>query len=535
MSAAAPSQDFPKAHAKLSVIAVLLACFALAWVFSCQSGAMDSDLGGDPDEAAHAVTALMVRDYLAEGFGQHPMKFARTYYDHFPRVALGHYPPFYYLVAAVLLLPFPSPQTLYILQALLVAALGAVSFHLGRRLLPSWPAALSAVLGCALPVSLKLVQHIMSDILLAVLCLWAVVVWADYMRAATLKKALLWGCIAAAAILTKGSGMLLCLLPPAATVLAGKWCLIRSLSWWCAALPVVLLAGPWMLYSASISKEGMTQLTAAQYFIEAVPYYLRSMIDVFGWGISLLAILGAGFGLRQAWQKRVLSDELAALAGLFAGTFAVLVLVPVGLSTRYMLTLVPVVMMAAAVGITSVTRFLPKRYGGYVGSLMLIVAFMFAAKLPMKEVHGFAEAVQLAGAPSLSDPQENWLISSDPRGEGAVIAAATFQIDSRVKSKLRVYRGGKELASSDWMGRGYKTAVSTPESLLKLLDERQISWVFVDLSIPENQRREHDRLLEETLRDSPQTWILAKEQLIIRRVDQIGRLLIYQHIRRSKV
>ncbi|HEY1049213.1 MAG TPA: hypothetical protein VGE39_05650, partial [Prosthecobacter sp.] len=71
--------------------------------FAWFGGAFNSDLGGDPDEAAHAVTALMVRDYLTEGLRTSPMTFAKTYYEDFPRVALGHYPPLYYLLTAPLL------------------------------------------------------------------------------------------------------------------------------------------------------------------------------------------------------------------------------------------------------------------------------------------------------------------------------------------------------------------------------------------------------------------------------------------------
>jgi hypothetical protein len=514
-------------HSFFRVVVLLILCFVFALMFSFHTGAMDSDLGGDPDEAAHAVTSLMMRDYFASGFGQHPMKFARAYYEHFPRVALGHYPPFYYLVSGLLLLPFPSSQVLIILQAFLLASLAAVTFHFGRRFLPQWLAALAAGLGCMLPVGLKLAQHVMSDVLLAVLCLGAVVVWADYLRVATFKKALLWGCIAAAAILTKGSGMLLCLVPPVATVLAGRWRLIRTFSWWCAALPVVVLAGPWMLYSTSISKEGMTQLTPGQYFIEAVPYYIDSVPAVFGWGITLLAMVGAGFGLHLTWSKRVMSCEGAAMTGLLAGALAVLVLVPVGLSTRYMLTLVPVIMLAAAYGILAVFRYLPVRIGGLLGALMLLAAFTLAASLPNKEVHGFAKAVRFVGVPTLTEPKENWLVSSDPRGEGAIIAAATFQITSRSPSNLRVYRGSKELASSDWMGRDYKTAVDTSADVLKLLDARHITWVFVDLSSRDDQRRAHDRLLADSLQSTPQKWKLVKEQSIIRRPDQKGRLLIY--------
>jgi hypothetical protein len=78
------------------------------------------------------------------------------------------------------------------------------------------------------------------------------------------------------------------------------------------------------------------------------------------------------------------------------------------------------------------------------------------------------------------------------------------------------------------MGRDYKTAVDTSADVLKLLDARHITWVFVDLSSRDDQRRAHDRLLADSLQSAPQMWNLVKEQSITRRPGQKGRLLIYQ-------
>ena len=522
----------PDAESRQTLVLSLLlalACLMAVWIYEGRSGALNSDLGGDPDEAAHAVTALMIRDYLAEGLGQHPMKFARTYYEHFPRVALGHYPPLYYLVASLPLLVRAEVDVLFGLQALFLAILAVQSWLLLRRFVPGGLALMAALLGCSLPLALKLVQHVMSDVLLAVLCLWAVFAWADYLRSPSIRRALFWGCIAAAAILTKGSGMMLCVLPPLATILTGQWRLIRHLSWWCAALPVAVLGGPWMIYSTGISAEGMTGMTPWQYFKEAMPYYLESMPQAFGWGLTGLMLAGLVFGLREVIRARMISPLAASLLALAAGAVAVLLLVPVGLTTRYLLTLVPAIMLAAAFGVWRLLPGLVGRRRSQAASLALGAAFALTAGLPLKQVNGYAEAVRLAGAPSPSEAEERWLISSDPRGEGAVVAAAAFQSASRAPARLQVYRGGKELASSDWMGRGYQKAVETPEALLKLLDEKRITWIMVDLSVPLEKRRPHDLLLEKTLAGAAPAWKLVKEQPIVRRAGQeTGTLLVYQ-------
>lgn len=526
MTSQSPTLDTSSPKGFVPVLLLFIIALALTWLFLSRSGALSSDLGGDPDEAAHAVTSLMIRDYLAEAPGQHPMKFAKTYYDHFPRVALGHYPPLYYLIAGPLLMPHVSIQGLFLLQALTLAGLAALTFVIGRRLMPPPLAAVAGLGVIALPVALKLVQHVMSDLMLALLCLWAAIEWANYLRSPTIRRALWWGLIAAAAILTKGSGMGLCLLPPLATVLAGQWRLLRTWSWWCAAMPVAVLAGPWMIYSTGISKEGMTQLSPLQYFFESVPFHLKAMPEVFGWIITLLALWGVALGAALGWKRRSLSPEAASLLGLSVGIGCILLLIPVGLSTRYMVTLAPVVMLAAMVGLGLLQwRFI---LGKAALGAVLITVFVVSKGLPVKEVSGFDTAVKLAGIPPTEAPLQNWLVSSDPRGEGAVIAAAAFGLSQRAPANLRLYRGGKELSTSDWMGRGYKPAFESTQALLKHLDDRQITWVFVDKSMPGELRRPHDHLLEKALLGASSYWRLVREQAITRKPGQQGTMLIYQ-------
>jgi len=504
----------------------LLSALAMG-IFIQAGGAFSSDLGGDPDEAAHAVTALMVRDYLMEGLGWPPMKFARTYYDDFPRVALGHYPPLYYLLAAPPLMPQPSVKVLLVLQALTLAGLATLTYVIGGRML-SRPLAAAAGLGLlALPVALKLALHVMSDILLALFCLWAALLWAWYLRAPSVRRALVWGCVAAAAILTKGSGMGLCLLPPLGTLLARRWRLVFSWSWWCAALPVALLAGPWMLYSAKISQEGMTQLSPAQYFLEAVPFHLKALPTVFGWPLTVFATLGLIAAVVAACRRKLsLSPEAASLAAMFCGILLVLLLVPVGLSTRYMLTLAPPVMLLAAAWLNafSVAQCMK-------AVVMLVASFAAlyqAGAIPCKEVHGFTSAVARSQTTAPDNAKDHWLVASDPRGEGAIIAAAAFGLNKRAPSPLRVLRGSKILSTSDWMGRGYTLTAKTEAEMLALLDKENVTRVFVDLSLPEPQRPAHLQLLLSTMQSGDPRWKPSFEEPVTRDARKKGTLLVYQ-------
>ncbi len=531
MSVSEPAPPVAKSRAASQALALFLVAALGTGFFTLVQGGFSSDLGGDPDEAAHAVTALMVRDYLTEGLGQPPMRFAKTYYEDFPRVALGHYPPLYYVVAVPFLLGAPKTSLLFVLHVLTLAALSAMTYLAGRRFVPPLLALAAGAGILALPVALKLALHVMSDILLTVFCLLAALLWARYLRTPSVRRALLWGGIAAAAILTKGSAIGLCILPPTATLLSGKWRLILTRSWWCAALPVAVLAGPWMLYSANISREGMTMLAPSQYFMEALPYYTREMPHVFGWGVTILALVGIVAGLTSYLRSKSLSHEAASLAGMALGMSAVLLLVPVGLSNRYMFTLVPVVMITAVYGLEA----LPWRVSAVPISkavlfIVLIAVFVSNSDLPIKEVHGFTQAVTNSGLPVAGSTQQNWLISSDPRGEGAVIAAAAFNCPRRSPSPLRVYRGSKELASSDWMGRDYQSPFADESAILQHLDKLQVNRVFVDLSGPADKRLPHEQMLHAAMQSARDRWVLDFEQTITRRPGETGRLLVYKRL-----
>src|SRR5690349_16507783 len=72
-------------HATVFGLALLLTLL-LQW----RGNAYQAEWSGDSDEAAHYVTGLMVRDYIASGLPGSPMSFAQRYYDHYPRVAIGH-------------------------------------------------------------------------------------------------------------------------------------------------------------------------------------------------------------------------------------------------------------------------------------------------------------------------------------------------------------------------------------------------------------------------------------------------------------
>src|SRR5271169_5196252 len=141
------------------VLAIVALCIQARIGFHVQS----TDLAG-MDDPAHYTTGVMVYDYLHRAVGSPPMQFALSFYQRFPKVALGHWPPVYYALQAAWYSVFgPSVGSARALSAVICAAL---AFLLFSRLRRSYGLPL-ALLGVASFLVLPTVQEsswlVMSD------------------------------------------------------------------------------------------------------------------------------------------------------------------------------------------------------------------------------------------------------------------------------------------------------------------------------------------------------------------------------------
>lgn len=468
-------------------ILLFLGFFALSLGFQIRSGAWKSDFGGHADEAAHVVTSLMVRDYLAGGFLKtpHPMRYAEAYYERFPKVALGHYPPGFYLVAGSVLLPFRSAGTFLILMNLLAAAVGVVVWAIARRCgARHWGAIAIGLLCIVLPQSRTYTAIVMADLLLVLLGLLSAGAFGKFIENGRAADSLRFGFWAAAAILTKGSAIGLAVLPPLAILLAGKWRLFLNPRLWLAPVPVLLLALPWMLLTMGITGEGMQESPVSEWVALAVPYYGKAFVTELGW-VAISALVAAGgtalvVGVRK---KQGVEPTEAALWALLISGLAVPLLVPAGLDNRYLMPVVPAVLLLGAFWIDRIVRktTIARGAAGFIPVMFVFLVIAETGRPVRKYYTGASSAVasvfedcrkvgkeQTAGA--------RILVVSNAGGEGAVIAAAVLQFPG----DLEVARGSKLLATTDWMGRGYETAFETPAELLEILTRNQIRYVIID-------------------------------------------------------
>lgn len=497
-------------------------------------GAYASDLGGDPDEAAHAVTALMVHDYLAHGLMRSPVRFAEDYYQSWPKVALGHYPPAYYVTGASALAIWCDPRALLILQALLAGVVGALFFLALRMRDHHWlVGVLAAAVVTFLPEMIRSGSHVMADLQVTLLMLASALLWRRFMIGPSIGRGIFFGLVAALAILTKASAVALGALPVISLVLTGRFQLLRKAGWWLSALPVLVLTGPWMVFSTRYTEEGLVNEPPLQFFQEAIVYYAEAIPRVLGWGTVLLLAVVAAIDLIKVVRGRFIDEWRGSLWSMLVSTQLLMMWVPTGFSPRYLLPWWPAAVLLIVDAGASLGVFSLKKAGWtrwvVPAAALAVIGFCFGP-IRQKRVEGFAVSVMrvLESAPGKGGA---WLVSSDPRGEGAVIAAAAFAWPERWGNGLRVLRGSKELAKGDWLGRNYDLLFQTPEQIRKRLDALELSWVFVDLSMPSEALKPHETALRDAVSAEGSGWTLMWRQPILRSADAKGEMLVFKHDR----
>jgi len=510
----------PKKQLRISTgVSVFFILMALTLVLQFNSGAYQSEFGGHADEASHVLGGMMLRDYLFHGIGQSPVDFAKSYYEHYPKIAIGHYPPGFYLIegAFMTLIP-PGRSSVLWFMAIQSAVFSWLVFLLVAAITRK-PAAIAAGLLCAaLPLTQRYTSIVMSDILLVIFCLLATAAFCRFLERPGFRWSLIFGCLAALACLVKGSGLLLALVPPAMILLTGKFHVLKTAALWIAPVPVLLVVVPWIALTYHITARGMVDLSFAEYIAISLPYYIGGMFRVFGIWLLFTAVSGAVVLVLRTWKSRVALDaRSASFLALPAATVLFYGVVPSGMDDRYLLPLVAGVIGLGAVAANVLAGFFHQHWNirnDLAGALAALIWFgLFGAThfyVPPKLFIGFGEVVRQI---QQSDSPGHVLIVSDSTGEGAFIAELAL---SEVRPGTLTHRSSKLLAESDWLGRDYKIRIESRDELSQLLSEAGVQWIVIDSTIPEGRMAAHHELMFKFM-EVPENFVVVKESGILRR------------------
>jgi hypothetical protein len=526
--------DTPPTKSRGWIIAGIVFVLALDLAFFWQKleGAYRSEFGGHPDEAAHYVTGLFVRDavvlggqYAADGFHGSTVQlgkdFADHYYTHYPKIGLGVWPPFFYLVQAAWTLPFsPSRQSILLLLCMLAAALAVVLFRVLREDYGIGPASFGVALLLSLPLVRTSYGMVMAETLSALLMFGAMMAFGAFLDRERRGDVLWFGLLAALAILTKGTGLALALAAPLALLFTRKLHLLKRPALWSAVLLVLILAGPWTWVTRNMGKGGWVESSASWHFTSmALPYYLTK----FGFALGLLPLLLFCLGVMV--RLRTVSPQpgrWVAAGALIISAVVFQSLVPVGFEARHLVSALPAAVMFVIAGGMAIVRWAQARRGGTsaspvtadVGLLaaILMLSCLLSSILPIraKGYSGFAPIAQML----IEDtgPQDVILVSSDARGEGMFISEVAMR---EARPGHTIQRASKALASSTWSGNGYAPKFDTDDDLLAFLTTGQIQYLVLDDAVPEDKRREHQEQLRRVVKQNEASfWLVASSEIL---------------------
>lgn len=484
------------------------------------SGAFQADYASAAsDEAAHFVTALMVRDFLASDAWLHPWQFARDYYVHYPKVALGHWPPgFYAALGPWMLVAGTSRAAVLVFMALLAAATATVTFAAGAALVGPWAGWSAAALFLAMPLTQDATGQVMSELAISLPMLLAALQCA---RAVERDSGRDWGgfaLIASAAILTGGSAWALSLVPPLVIALTGRFALLRSPRMWASAVGVLVLCAPWYVATQSLrANEGAFMGGGLAFVRDAVVVFPAAVLVALGPLLSLLAAVGLATRLRASRRQSGVEPVWAALAALAVAKVLVHIALPAGLEARYVLTTLPALLIFAMEGLDRLAR----RWAGTVRPATVRMATVaagaafIALQSGMREPvfgHGYREAAEAQAGAAGAAPMV-YVVASDSRGEGSWIAGLAAR---EPRPSSIVLRGSKLFGVEDWLGRGSKEFVQTRDELLGLLDRVPVNVVIVDTTTEPSEARGYHAGLAAAMASS-EAWEPAAVYPLLRR------------------
>jgi hypothetical protein len=444
-----------------AAIGIVLA--AVQWA----GGAWSAEFDAHPDESAQFISGRVLWEYLRTLPPGSPLDWAGQYYLHYPKVAIGHWPPLYPAAEALWSLVFGSSRSSAMgLQWLLGVAALIGLYTLARNRLPLPITAGILLVIIATPVFQQSLEQSMADLACLLLSILFMHAMLRLTERADGRSALLVALVLFAAGMTKGTAV--ALLPVPAVVLLVERRRITKISAWQCVAGAALLAICIAWYAAT------TNVRSAGGVTSRIPWPVGQLGALAGWGFVALAF----FGLQRKALPVIAASMIASAAAVSFGLRAML-------ETRHWIIVLPAVLLLAGYG---VSRF-PRRYMALPpAAALLLFPFSWFHQKP----DGYVALLH-----QLHLPARILISSGRPGGEGAWIAEVA--IADHYPGSL-VARASKTLARSNWEGNRYELLEATPAAAARRLDELALDVVVIDL--PAATKWPHQAVLRRMLAGS---------------------------------
>lgn len=479
----------------------------VALATALRMGALTSGFSG-ADEPSHYLNIYLIWAYVTEALGQNPLAYAKAFYVHYPKISIGHWPPLYYALMSPMMFLLPHVPAAAFAVNVVIAALPAL---IAVRLLTPLVGAAWAV-GAGLwivtvPVMIEGASFFMVDQAIAAVALVAAFVWSRFSERPSLQTALLYGGLCSVAILIKGDGWLLGLVPVFHMALTGRWRLALDWRSWAGAAAALVIVLPWTLVSYKISADGFNYDWGLGYTATALLFFSGELIrNHIGPAATVIILVGAVAALRRRMDDPVRQLATTCLA-LALATLVFHALVPVDLATRYMVPAVPPLCMLGAIGAYELTSRLRGRRAQTIAGAAILGIVILPGVLFLAGHRGKVDLrMDEVAADVVSDHPMVLVIDGSAGAEGALIAEVAIRDLART---TYVVRSSDLLASSDFMAHRYTLRHDSPAGALDALRAVGASAVIV-ASSEAMQRYPHSEQLTAALNAPDSAYRLAK-------------------------
>lgn len=451
-------------------LALLAGALVLTHLHAYQAGFSGAD------EPAHFLNGVFVSNYLRGHAGDNPMAYAVEYYLHYPKISIGHWPPAYYGLLGLLLLALPAtPQAAFLIN-LLIAALPAaalgwtLAWLAGRRI---------ALAGCAVyvltPLAVEGQAFFMLDQALTACCTAAAIAWLAYARRPGWTRAGAFAALCACAVLIKGNGWLVVLMPLFHMLLTRGWRLLALPHLYLAGLAAAAFVVPWYWLTSSIAADGFNYQAGLPYAWRALTANLHTLLRNLGYAGAPLAVFAIVVEYRRRLAAPPRWQVVSAAISLILATLTLQSLVPADIDARYLAPALPAYTALAALG----AFYVGVTVGGWMApATAVLMLAMLAPGIAHLAQRGPKVDLRAADLPELPQQQAPavWVIDGSSGAEGALIVELAVRDPG-----LRHYavRASKLLATSDFMGRRYALKFADAQQVLDELQRLGARYVVL--------------------------------------------------------
>ncbi|HWC00730.1 MAG TPA: hypothetical protein VG672_28685 [Bryobacteraceae bacterium] len=409
-------------------------------------------LRGDPDqftpyvdESSHFVTGLMIHDYVTGGFPGSPIRFAKEYYLHYPKVSFGAWPPLLHILLGGWMLLFTATRHSGILYMdTLTALLVLLSIWLAHRRLP-W--VISAGVGVAVwlsPVVQRLDQSVQADLQYALFSVLCVCLFAVYLGRPGTLRACGFGLALLAAVMTKNNALFLAISLPLVLVLTRSFGILRRWDAWLATAPALVSVAVWQYLTLPFVRDNMKGVTAESTPGLALFTYLGQLATLAWVGLLPFALWGL---YRRLWiplRKGKVERWEAGFLSLVAGPVLFHCLLPHDVNQRYLLPSLPAILIFAADGFLDLLSLVPFRR--IPGSVKAAAAAVVIA------APSIATPVPRAWSSQLAPLAVRLCAEYPPDRYPSILIESSFGMEANLVAEMAV----RERRPGHWLLRGSK-------------------------------------------------------------------------------